>query len=426
MSGLLAALPTRWRQDHSAGLPSVCSAHPMVIEAVLEGEGPVLIEATCNQVNQEGGYTGMTPGDFRRSVAKIADRAGFPMGRIVLGGDHLGPNPWKDLEPDEAMTRARRMVADYVRAGFHKLHLDASMGCRGEPPALADELVAERAALLASAAEAAAEAIGGEKPRYVIGTEVPVPGGASHAIAALQVTSVAAVERTLEAHRRAFAAAGAAAAFDRVVAVVVQPGVEFDRQRVFVYEPAKAKGLAALLEREAGIVFEAHSTDYQPAAALKALVADGFAILKVGPGLTFALREGLYGLDRIAAELRLADAAPGIEATLEELMLADPRYWQPYYHGAPAEERILRHYSYSDRIRYYWPAAAARAAVDRLFSALAAGAAIPETLVSQFLPGCYPAVRDGRIEARPRPLVLEAIRRAVDAYRAAASSPAAG
>jgi CHAD domain-containing protein len=36
---------------------------------------------------------------------------------------------------------------------------------------------------------------------------------------------------------------------------------------------------------------------------LAALVRDGFAILKVGPALTFALREALYGLDLIAAAL---------------------------------------------------------------------------------------------------------------------------
>ena len=63
----LAELPSRWRQDRSTGVASVCSAHPWVIEAALTcaHNGTVAIEATCNQVNQEGGYTGMTPGRFR-------------------------------------------------------------------------------------------------------------------------------------------------------------------------------------------------------------------------------------------------------------------------------------------------------------------------------------------------------------------------
>lgn len=38
------------------------------------------------------------------------------------------------------------------------------------------------------------------------------------------------------------------------------------------------------------LVFEAHSTDYQTKEAYKQLVHDHFAILKVGPALTFAMR----------------------------------------------------------------------------------------------------------------------------------------
>jgi D-tagatose-1,6-bisphosphate aldolase subunit GatZ/KbaZ len=411
MNAILAALPARWRQNREAGLPSVCSAHPFVIEAVLEGDGPVLIEATCNQVNQEGGYTGMTPADFRRFVETIAGRCNFPGAKLILGGDHLGPNPWKHLDAGEAMPRAERMVADYVRAGFTKIHLDTSMGCKGEPAALDDAHVAERAARLAAAAEAAANNAGGEPPRYVIGTEVPVPGGANHAIASIEVTAASAVRDTIDA-------------FERVIAVVVQAGVEFDHERVFAYESAKAKGLTALLDGERDLVFEAHSTDYQSAAALAALVGDGFAILKVGPGLTFAMREALYGLDRIAAELGMHEAAPTVEATMEGVMLADPRHWAAYYRGGREAQRLLRHYSYSDRIRYYWSVPAAKAAVERLFALLDAGAAIPETLISQFLPACYPAVRDRVFPARPWQLVLHAIRQAFAGYRSAVSAAA--
>jgi D-tagatose-1,6-bisphosphate aldolase subunit GatZ/KbaZ len=419
VNAILATLPDRWRLDRRAGLPSVCSAHPLVVEAVLEGDGPVLIEATCNQVNQDGGYTGMTPTDFRRFVEGIAARAGFPRERLILGGDHLGPNPWKHLDVVEAMARAERMVADYVRAGFAKIHLDASMGCKGEPPALDDALVAERAARLAAVAEAVAGETGGDRPLYVIGTEVPIPGGADHALASIDVTSPSAVLDTIDAHRRAFASAGVEDAFARVVAVVVQPGVEFDHERVFAYDSEKAKALTVVLEGRRDIVFEAHSTDYQSPRALASLVADGFAILKVGPGLTFAMREAFYGLDRIAAELD-GNATPGVEAAMEGVMLADPRHWAGYYRGTHDVQRVLRHYSYSDRIRYYWPAPGAVAAVERLFARLGARN-IPETLISQFLPGAYPAVRDHVVPARSRALTLHAIRQAFAGYRSAAS-----
>jgi D-tagatose-bisphosphate aldolase class II non-catalytic subunit len=419
----LATLPERWRRNRTVGIASVCSAHPFVIEAALvrEDEGVVLIEATCNQVNQEGGYTGMTPRHFRRFIEEIARVAGFDVSRLILGGDHLGPNPWKHLPVEEAMRRAEVMVADYVAAGFVKIHLDASMGCLGEPATLSDAIVAERAARLTAVAEAAAKRSGSEPPVYVIGTEVPVPGGATHAISTIDVTAPAAALATLDAHRRAFAAAGIEAAFARVVAVVVQPGVEFDHDRVIAYDPPKATPLRDILNTERGIVFEAHSTDYQSPPALASLVVDGFAILKVGPALTFAMREALYGLDRIALERDPNWAEHALEATMERVMLAEPKYWGGYYHGTPETQRLLRHYSYSDRVRYYWPAGEAKAAVSRLLATLDTEP-IPATLVSQFLPHAYPAVRDRAIPARSRPLILETIRRALQPYRAATSA----
>ena len=316
------------------------------------------------------------------------------------------------------MKRAEAMVAAYVEAGFAKIHLDASMGCLGEPAALGDEVVAERAARLAAVAEKTAERSGSEPPVYVIGTEVPPPGGATHSLDAIEVTRPEAALATLAEHRRAFAKEGIDNAFARVIAVVVQPGVEFDHDRVAPYAPATARELRTVLTREPAIVFEAHSTDYQPPELLKALVDDGFAILKVGPALTFAMREALYGLDRIATERDPARADRSLEAAMERLMLAQPEHWQRYYGGTPREQRLLRHFSYSDRIRYYWPAPEAKAAVAELIAALAAEP-IAETLISQFLPRSYEAVRDRTIPPNANALVAAAIRQALDPYAAA-------
>jgi D-tagatose-1,6-bisphosphate aldolase subunit GatZ/KbaZ len=401
------------------GIPSVCSAHPMVIEAALRrgraADVPVLIEATCNQVNQEGGYTGMTPADFRAFVEAIAARIGFPLDRLILGGDHLGPNPWKGLPAEEAMLRAEAMVAAYVASGFRKIHLDCSMGCAGEPAALDDETTATRAARLAVIAEQQA----GQADTslvYIIGTEVPPPGGATHAIAELAVTSPAAVKRTMDVHRHAFADAGVATALERVIGIVVQPGVEFGNANVVIYRPQKARALSDALNAMPGLVYEAHSTDYQPAAALRALIDDGFVVLKVGPGLTFALREALYGLDAIAAELD--GKGPALEPAMEALMLAEPKHWASHYPGTPAEQRLQRHFSYSDRMRYYWPEPKAQDAVAALMARLE-GRAIPETLISQHLARLYPAVVSGTLPPAPRDLCLAAIDAALDPYYAA-------
>lgn len=406
-------------QGRIMGITSVCSAHALVIEAALRngqtGTAPVLIEATCNQVNHEGGYTGMTPADFRRFVLEIAERVGFDQERLIFGGDHLGPNPWRHLPSGVAMRNAERMLEAYARAGFSKIHLDASMACMGETDPLDGALVAERAARLAAVVERTVNDAGLPPPFYVIGTEVPLPGGASEKVENLEVTTSQSALETIELHRQAFIAQGLDSAFARVIGLVVQPGVEFGNENVVVYQPEKAQQLSAILQGETQLVFEAHSTDYQPIDALKHLVRDGFAILKVGPGLTFALREALYALDHIAAALRSVPEQESLRKTMEALMLAEPHYWDRYYHGDDDALRVQRHFSYSDRIRYYWPFAAASRAVEEMFLAFG-DEPIPETLVSQYLPQLYPRVARGQGDSSARELVLAAIGQVLGQY----------
>lgn len=375
------------RERGKRGITSVCSAHPLVLRAALrlarDSGRPALIEATCNQVNQQGGYTGMRPADFARLVHDLAQQEGCPQELIILGGDHLGPNPWRHLPADEAMALAEACVADFVAAGFRKIHLDASMGCKGEAAGLDDATTAGRAARLARAAEQAAEGHG-PMPHYIIGTEVPPPGGADHVLSRVPATDPDAARETHAIHADVFTRAGLEAAFSRVIAMVVQPGVEFGNHNVVAYDRPAAARLVRVLDDLPGLAFEAHSTDYQPAEALQSLVRDGFAILKVGPGLTFALREALYALDLVASDLVPGHGARPLMAAMEGVMLAHPENWQRHY-GAGDDAHLLRHYSLSDRIRYYWPARAAQQAVADLRKALQ-GRPLPLPLLWQHLP----------------------------------------
>jgi len=417
----LLDLVARHKRGHAIGVTSICSAHPIVIEAALHhardtGQAFVLFEATCNQVNQEGGYTGMTPADFVGFVHAIADRAGFDHARIALGGDHLGPNPWTALDAASAMDKAEAMVGAYVAAGFRKIHLDCSMACNGDPEPLPEAEIVRRAVRLCRAAEAAHAVAGGAAPVYVIGTEVPVPGGATEAIEGLAVTTPAAALTTIEAHRQAFAEAGLASAWQRVIASVVQPGVEFDHHSVVDYQPAKARALSDAIAPLPGMVFEAHSTDYQTRDALAALVRDHFAILKVGPGLTFALREALWALDAIEREW-IGDASR--HARLREVTLArmreQPGHWRRYYHGEGHALAVDLQYSLSDRIRYYWPDPVIEQARQRLFDNLRADPP-PLPLIGQYLPHALHALRNGAATRDPLSLAMAHVRAALDDY----------
>ena len=400
-----------------SGICSVCSSHPLVIEAALREAGrhgqAVLIEATSNQVNQFGGYTGMKPADFKSYVAAIAARVSLPMERVLLGGDHLGPNCWRADSAAVALERSEQLVADYLAAGFRKIHLDCSMSCADDPAVLSDAVVAARAARLCQVCEKAWRANGGEAPLYVVGTEVPTPGGAAEALDALAVTTPAAVTATLEAHRSAFFEGGLKDAWPRVAALVVQPGVEFDHHKVIDYDPAKARELSLRIDREPGLVYEAHSTDYQTAAALAALVRDHFAVLKVGPGVTFALREMFWALVDIESELGVAP-----RASLKEVILAamqrDPRHWSAYYTEASSRRFDLQ-YSLSDRIRYYWHVPEVRAACDALLANLRAHR-MPLALLSQYLPTQHAAIREGSLVNDPRALLVDGVAQVLRAY----------
>lgn len=412
------------------GITSVCSAHPLVLEAALrqavEDGTTALLEATSNQVDQHGGYTGLTPADFRDLVHDLADRVGLPRERVLLGGDHLGPNRWRSACPEEAMASADDLVEAYVAAGFTKIHLDCSFSCAGDPVPLTDDLVAERAVRLLGVAEATAARVGrAGQQRYVIGTEVPVPGGAAEALHDLVPTSADAARATLRRHHEAVQEAGLADVWPRILALVVQPAVEFDSTTVVDYAPEATLELQRVLDDEPTMVFEAHSTDYQTDEGLAALVRDSWAVLKVGPWLTFALREALFALAAVEAELVTDPAERSrLPEVVEERMLAEPGQWRSYYPADPEAARLARRYSFSDRVRYYWPDAEITAATDRLFANLAR-TGLPLPLLSQFLPVQYDRVRRGTLEATPTACCLDRVQDVLRRYAAACTSPQA-
>jgi len=418
-------LRRNWRTG-SGGVYAVCSAHPQVIAAAIrqsiDDESMFHVESTSSQVNQSGGYSGQAPAEFAHSVRSAAERAGLPPDRVLLGGDHLGPFPWRSEAADSAMDKACELVRQCVLAGYQKIHLDASMRCASDA-ALSEHIMAMRAAILCDAAEQASRDLPPDRPQpvYVIGTEVPAPGGEVLAAHGPTVTTADDVHRTLEIFQQAFRERGRLAAWERVIAVVVQPGVDFDADTIFDYDAGKARSLSAALATHEGIIYEAHSTDYQSPAALAQMVKDHFAILKVGPWLTFAFREALLALGNIERELLKTSPSCRLSQVREALlsaMMRNPTHWRQYYHGD--EERVSRSliYGYSDRCRYYWNEPGVQEEIARLTGNLATRA-IPLPLISQYLPEEYQAIRDGQMQAFPEQMIQEHIRKVLRVYAAA-------
>lgn len=408
------------KQGHDAALTSVCSAHPWALKAAMRraahtGE-TLLVEATCNQVNQFGGYTGMTPAVFVQYVRQIGDENHLPPERLILGGDHLGPSVWQAEPQSEAMSKAGELAAAYARAGFGKIHLDASMRLGDDPPGpLATEVSARRSALLAQSVENASAELGNPGPRYVIGTEVPVPGGVVGQAEGVSVTRVSDAGETVELTRRAFYALGLQKAWERVIALVVQPGVEFGDDFVLDYQPLKAAGLARWIESAPGLVFEAHSTDYQKRSALQQLRRDHFGILKVGPALTYAFREAVFGLALMETELYGRESSSGLIETLEAQMIQHPEHWRSYYQGDAATQRWKRKYSLSDRVRYYWTIPEVQQALNRMLANLN-DSPLPLGLLSQYDLPFYRLVRNGQVKNCAVQVILSKIEAALADY----------
>ncbi|MEJ2049768.1 MAG: class II D-tagatose-bisphosphate aldolase, non-catalytic subunit, partial [Calditrichota bacterium] len=398
-------------QEHKAGKPvgiySVCSANQFVLEAAMvkakRENTALLIESTSNQVDQFGGYSGMNPEQFVEYVHEISDRMKFPFEMIILGGDHLGPNVWQDRPSDQAMGHASDQIRSYVQAGFTKIHLDASMRCLDDPgepgKPLDPAIIAERTAFLCRTAEEYSNG-SGSLPLYVIGTEVPIPGGANHDIGEITITSVPDLQQTIDLTRKAFFKNGLQKTWERVIAVVVQPGVEFSDTIVNDYQRVKAADLKNFIERYELLVYEAHSTDYQRRDLLKQMVEDHFAILKVGPALTFAFREVIFALALIEKYLlpfNRSISSSNILEIIEAVMKGNPKYWKRYYSGNEIKQSFSRKFSLSDRIRYYWSEPRVVSALGTLIQNLTT-MDIPLTLISQYLPEQYHALRDDEID----------------------------
>lgn len=408
------------------GIYSACSAHPYVLQAVIkrakETNSVAVIESTTNQVNQFGGYTGMLPADFADMVKTIVKKNDFPMERLILGGDHLGPLIWTNEEAESAMKKSEELIRQYVMAGYTKIHIDTSMKLASDSKhdMLKTEVIAERGARLCAVAVEAYETLKQQNPNvtqpvYIIGSEVPIPGGIQ-SDDGLHVTTPTDFQETVNSFKAAFDKHHIAKAWENIVGVVVETGVEFGDNTIYEYQPEKVQNLVATLKSYPNLCFEGHSTDYQTKYHLKRMVADGIAILKVGPALTFAMREALFALENIEKNV-ITDSGQWSNLTqvLEAEMLKEPKYWENHYKGNEDIQKLARKYSYSDRIRYYMSHESVESSIKVLEGNINRGN-ISLTLLSQFMPEQYKKVRANALKPLFGDLVIDKIADCIDDY----------
>lgn len=432
MKNRLPEIGPQQRRGIPAGICAICSSGSMVLETALahaaRNKSDLIIESTCNQVDQYGGYAGMTPMDFASYIRDLARKTGFPEDLLLIGGDHLGPYPWRREAADTAMDKARKLVTDCVSAGYGKIHLDCGMplGDDGvDTDAVAPELSAQRSAALCKAAETARSDAQRRQglPLYVIGAEATTPGGSLTNPRDVPVTEPEEISRFLDICKTLFRKEGLDDAWQRVVAVVVQPGIDFGPDAFVAYNPDRNRALSAFHDRLAGrMTYEVHATDFQSGQSLSKMVEDHFALLKTGPVLTFAFREAVFALARIEDELlqgkKSADPSDIIRV-IDREMTASPEHWRSHVPGDSEDVRVLRIYGLTDRVRYYWNYPAITKAFGLLMHNL--DRPIPIGLVSQYFPQAFRAVIDEKLPAEPLFLIRHSIVEALHPYITACS-----
>lgn len=408
------------KSGEKVGICSICSVNEFVIETAIKcavefGLELLVIEATANQVNQYGGYSGLRPSDFREIVFRLADQYGYSRNKIILGGDHLGPFPWKALDEKDAMERSRCLIDEYVRAGFRKIHIDTSTPVKNDKGKVDVYTIAERTAFLCKIAEDVykneeKEGRNAIPPVYIVGSDVPTPGGKMEKDC--MITEPEKLQRDIKVFYEVFKKYNIENVWERVIAIVVNIGIEFEHDSIYQYNKEKAKELSNVLIEYPNLVIEAHSTDYQPPEVLNQMIEDGIAILKVGPALTFALREALVALSFIEEELwrgREEIVLSNFRSVLKNEMLQKPVYWINYFKKDIPHFETNLIYSYYDRTRYYLNEFIVQQSINRLIENLEK-CDIPLPLLSQFMESQYLKVRKGLIPKKPRELIIDRIK----------------
>ena len=382
-------------KELKTGMPSYCTGNPYVIQSLIRiyknNQRPLLLEATANQVNQYGGYTGKTPQQFKEEVVEVANSCGFEVSRLIFGGDHLGPLVWRSEEANQAMDKAEELVREFAKAGYSKIHLDTSMqlGHERDEGFLSVKTIAQRGLRLYKACQEVLPK--GSKCVYIIGSEVPFPGGETKCDH-MEVTHPKDAMDTISIYKKEFERGGITEKeFDEnILAIVVQPGVEFTKDKVFQYCSEKAKNLMSVPRGD--LIYEGHSTDYQKVTSLQEMVKDGVKILKVGPELTFIFRAALERLENFEKNFVDSKECSCFSEALQKAMNDEPKYWEGYY--SSGKEKDFQ-YSYLDRSRYYLTNPTVQKAIEVLKKNV--NSIGHDALVMKYFPELCADVIDGNI-----------------------------
>ena len=324
-------------------LPSFCTANFDVIESIFYycniNKLPCLIECTSNQVNQDGGYTSNTPKLFVNKINNLRKKIKLKQSQLFLGGDHLGPLPWKNNTNKIALKKSVKLINSFLNEKFDKIHVDTSIKCKNDK-SINNEIIFDRTCKILSSTIIKKKI---NDKFLVIGTEVPLSG--SNDDKKVIITSIKKIKIEALNFKNFLESLHLK---KKIFGLVIEPGMKY--MNTSIKKPIFTKFLhKKKFSKMNNFVFEAHSTDYQPKKILLKLVDNNFKFLKVGPELTFNYSRSLFFMNKIENKF-FKNLTSDIKKNILLSMKQNNTYWKEYY---DKNNDLLFLNSKLDRSRYY-------------------------------------------------------------------------
>ena len=372
-------------------LLAVCPNSPAVIKAAFRAakrnNAPILFAATLNQVDGDGGYTGMTQYDFVRVMNAEARRNHYT-GIYLACIDHGGP--WlKDIQTlemwpyEKAMAGVKRSYEDALMAGYELIHVDPTVDRFLPAGKIIDiEVVAARTIELITHIENFRKAKGMAPIAYEVGTE-EVHGG---------LADMSVFNKFLNLLKAGLQANGCESAWP----CFVVGKVGTDLHTTF-FDPAVARQLTSTVAAY-GSYIKGHYTD--DVENPEEYPVTGMGAANVGPEFTVseynaleeleAVESALYEEGRVALHSHMTDI-------LKRLVVESGR-WKKWVHGSESPDDFAsitperQRWLIQTGARYIWQK--------------------PEAVAARRL--LYDNLGDNGIDAEG--IVLSTIERAIDKY----------
>ena len=332
---------------------AACPNSLAVIRAALKSakrcNAPIKFAATLNQVDLDGGYTGLTQAEFVKTVRLHARNLNVTS-PVIIAIDHGGP--WlKDIHKSEkwpyekTINSVRNSFEAAIEAGYELIHVDPTVDITLEGDAkISIGTVAERTIELIKHAEEFRGKKGFPKISYEVGTE-EVHGG---------LADINAFREFLRLLKQGLAQYDLSDAWPCFI--VGKVGTDLHTS---AFDPVVARQLSEIA-REYGSLIKGHYSDnvINP----EAYPESGMGAANVGPEFTELEYSGLIELEKIqktlVAEGKISDPAQ-IRKILRESVIRSGRWRKWLQHGENPDDFYSVSYERQEWLiktgcRYIW------------------------------------------------------------------------